>query len=58
MAERSETTVLVADSSKHGKIGFVHVLPVIRVGTLITDTGLSAVAREELVQAGVEVIQV
>ena len=40
MAERSEIVVLVADSSKYGKVGFVRVLPVQGVHRLITDTGL------------------
>jgi DeoR family galactitol utilization operon repressor len=56
MAERSEETVLLADSSKFGKIGFVQVLPVARVRTLISDTGLPAEARRELQEAGVEVV--
>jgi DeoR family galactitol utilization operon repressor len=58
MAERSERTVLVADSSKFGKIGFVHVLPVRRVGILVTDGELQRTARMELAEAGVEVIEV
>jgi len=58
MAERSEGTILVADSSKFGKIGFVRVLPVQRVQTLITDGELPDGAQAELGEAGVEVIQV
>jgi len=58
MAERSERTVLIADSSKFGKIGFVHVLPVRRVKTLVTDDELPESARAELVETGVEVIEV
>jgi DeoR family galactitol utilization operon repressor len=58
MAERSETTILVADSSKFGKIGFVHVLPVRQVETLITDGELPSAAQAELKEAGVAVIQV
>ncbi len=58
MAKRSENTVLIADSSKFGKIGFVHVLPVRQVKTLITDSELPESARAELVETGVEVIQV
>jgi len=57
MAERSERTVLIADSSKFGKIGFVHVLPVHQVKTLITDSELPESTRAELVETGVEVIQ-
>jgi len=55
MAERSESAVLVADSSKYGRIGFVHVLPLRGVRRLVTDTGLSEQAAEELAAAGVEV---
>jgi DeoR family galactitol utilization operon repressor len=58
MAERSGRTVLVADSSKFGKMGFVHVIPVQRVGTLITDRALPKTAETELEEAGVEVVQV
>jgi DeoR family galactitol utilization operon repressor len=55
MAERSETVVLVADSSKYGKVGFVRVLPVQGVHRLVTDTGLEARAEQELASVGVEV---
>jgi len=55
MAERSETVVLVADSSKYGKVGFVRVLPVQGVHRLITDTGLEARAEQELTAMGLEV---
>jgi DeoR family galactitol utilization operon repressor len=58
MAERSDSTILVADSSKFGKIGFVRVLPVQRVETLITDEDLGPAAREELGQAGLRIIPV
>ena len=57
MAERSESTVLVADSSKFGKIGFVHVLPVHQVKTVITDGELPESARAELAETGVEVMR-
>jgi DeoR family galactitol utilization operon repressor len=55
MAERSETVVLVADSSKYGKVGFVRVLPVQGVHRLITDTGLEARAEQELAGVGIAV---
>jgi DeoR family galactitol utilization operon repressor len=57
MADRSEGTVLVADSSKFGRIGFVHVLAVQRVETLVTDGELPDAALAELREAGVEVIR-
>jgi DeoR family galactitol utilization operon repressor len=58
MAERSEEIVLVADSSKHGRIGFVHVLPVSRLSRLVTDTGLPAEAEAALEDAGIQVSRV
>jgi DeoR family galactitol utilization operon repressor len=58
MAERSDEIVLVADSTKHGRIGFVHVLPVTRISRLVTDTGLSAEAVAALGDAGIQVLRV
>ena len=40
MRERAEETLLVADSSKWGKTGFVNVLPLDAVSGIITDAGL------------------
>jgi DeoR family galactitol utilization operon repressor len=57
MAERSELVVLVADSSKYGKVGFVRVLPVQGVQRLITDTGLGERAERELAGVGLQVIK-
>ena len=58
MAERSGSTILVADASKYGKVGFVRVLPVQRIQTLITDGEMPDRAETELTEAGVEVIRV
>ena len=58
MAERAETTVLVADSGKFGRKGFVGVLPITGIARLITDSGLPADARAELEQSGVEITAV
>jgi len=58
MAERSDEIVLVADSTKHGRIGFVHVLPVSRLSRLVTDTGLPAEAVAALGDAGIQVSRV
>ncbi len=55
MAERAETAVLVADSGKYGRKGFVGVLPIAGIHRLISDTGLPAEARRELEAAGIEV---
>lgn len=40
MAKQADKTILVADSSKYGKAGFVRVLPLKSVGMIITDEGL------------------
>jgi DeoR family galactitol utilization operon repressor len=41
MAVQAGETVLVADSSKYGKKGFVTVLPLTSIGRIIIDSGLS-----------------
>jgi DeoR family galactitol utilization operon repressor len=48
MVARAEVSVLVADSSKYGKAGFVNVLPLRAVSSIITDRGLDPRAVEEL----------
>ena len=58
MSERSNETVLVADSGKHGRIGFVHVLPVGSVSRLVSDTGLPDDACAALQEAGIAVARV
>ena len=58
MAERSETNVLVADSSKYGQRGFVKVLPITDMDKLIIDRGLSEKTIQELDEAGIELILV
>ena len=59
MASQAERTVLTADSSKWGRKGFVTVLPLSRVHTLIVDTGLSEEAAAAVRAEGVsEVLRV
>lgn len=55
MKARSQTTVLVADSSKYGKVGFAGVLPLTGMDLIITDKGLNAAARAELAEADIRV---
>ncbi len=55
LTERSETTILVADSTKYGRTGFVCFLQMRDVDRVITDAGLRAEAKAELEEAGVEV---
>jgi transcriptional regulatory protein len=56
MRERAENLVLLADSSKYGKTGVVTILPLSQINTLITDTGLSDTAKEELNQIPLHII--
>ncbi|HUZ18057.1 MAG TPA: DeoR/GlpR family DNA-binding transcription regulator [Spirochaetia bacterium] len=56
MAGQAERTVLVADSSKFGRVGFARVLPLASIHILITDDGLPGDVRERLAEMSVEVI--
>jgi DeoR family galactitol utilization operon repressor len=47
-------TFLVADSSKHGKTGFVNVLPLSEIDVLVTDSELDEAAVRALREASVE----
>lgn len=55
MAAQAERTVLVADSSKLGKVGFARVVPLTDVTILVTDDGLDTQARAELEELGLDV---
>jgi DeoR/GlpR family transcriptional regulator of sugar metabolism len=57
MASKADHTVLVADSSKFGKRGFVHVLALSSLNTIITDSQLEDSALTELESTGVEIIR-
>jgi DeoR family galactitol utilization operon repressor len=57
MAAQAERTVLTADSSKWGRTGFVSVLPLSRIDTLIVDSGLAEGAAEALASAGVRSVE-
>jgi DeoR family galactitol utilization operon repressor len=54
MKTRSETTVLLADSSKSGRAGFISVLPLSQMDLIITDSALDKAAAEELSGAGIK----
>ena len=51
-------TIILCDSSKFGKKGFGKICNLDRVDTIITDSGISKVTKEELEEQGVEVIVV
>jgi DeoR family galactitol utilization operon repressor len=57
MCERAEYSVLLADSTKYGKPGFVSTIPVSALDAVITDDELDDASREELTSAGVKVIR-
>ena len=58
MTERSRKTILVADSSKLGRIGFVPVKPLSAFKMIITDTDAPADMVEAIRNKGVEVLLV
>jgi len=51
----AETTVLTADSSKYGKIGFCNVLPLSEMDLILSDWNLSGKAEAELREAGINI---
>ena len=51
----AETTVLTADSSKYGKIGFSNVLPLSAMDLILTDSDLSDEAEKELLEAEINI---
>ena len=54
MAALADTTVVVADSSKYAKHGFVNVLQLSEVDILISDDGIEATKRAEITDLGVD----
>ncbi len=58
MIRSSSIKVVVSDSSKYGKTGFVKILPLQEIDILITDTGLSEEARKDIEEAGITLMLV
>jgi DeoR family transcriptional regulator of aga operon len=58
LIERSEVVVVVADSSKIGRVAFAQICPIDRAHRLITDVGADSAALAELEEAGLEVTAV
>ena len=58
MKAHAQTTVLVADSSKYGKIGFASVLPLSAMDMILTDGDLDEKAEMELLEAGIKINRV
>jgi DeoR/GlpR family transcriptional regulator of sugar metabolism len=55
MKAHAETTVLLADSGKFGRVGFISVLPLSAMDLIITDSALDKAAAEELSGAGINI---
>ncbi|MFW5827103.1 MAG: DeoR/GlpR family DNA-binding transcription regulator [Alkalispirochaeta sp.] len=58
MAAQADRVVVLADSSKWNHTGFVHVLALESVDTIVTDTGITDAAVAEIAEAGVDVVRV
>jgi len=58
MVEHSRQVILVTDSSKIGRVGFVPIKPINAIHTLITDTNAPPDVVEAIRDMGVEVLQV
>ena len=58
MAAQAQESVLCADSSKYGKAGFAHILPLTDVSLIMTDGQLAPSGEAELEAAGISVTQV
>lgn len=58
MCAQADKTVLVADSSKFGKKGFVRILPIEGIDVLITDKDFPVEALEKMKELGVQVLTV
>ena len=56
VVQRSEKTILVADSTKYGRTGFVSILPISSVEKIITDTDFPEHAIEALKKRNVDLI--
>ncbi|BCM93515.1 glucitol operon repressor [Abditibacteriota bacterium] len=58
MMRAGREVILMADSSKFGRSGFIKVAPFTEIDTLITDSNISVESRAELEKMGVNVIVV
>ncbi len=56
MVKQAKQVILVADSSKWGRVSAAHVCPLKSVHTLVTDAALPAARRKQIEKLGVEVI--
>ena len=55
MKSHAETTVLTADSSKYGRVGFSNVLPLSAMDLILSDWDLNEQAEKDLLEAGINI---
>jgi DeoR family galactitol utilization operon repressor len=55
MSEQARQTIVLADSSKLGRVGFAHIMPASLIDILITDAGAPAAEIDGLRKKGVDV---
>ena len=55
MKSHAQTTVLTADSSKYGRIGFSNVLPLSAMDLILSDWDLNDQAEKDLLEAGINI---
>ncbi len=53
MIESSSVKVLVADSSKYGRIGFVKIIFLHEIDIIISDKGLPVLVQKQIKEAGI-----
>jgi DeoR family fructose operon transcriptional repressor len=56
MVESADQVILLADSTKMGKVFFADVLPIKEIDVLITDSGIHPDDHRALLQMGIEVV--
>jgi len=55
MAGQADESILCADSSKYGKAGFAHILPLTQISSIITDDGFDLPSKKKLEKQGIQV---
>lgn len=56
MVRAARQVILLADSSKWGRTGFIKVVPLAALHTVVSDAGLPEAARQAIERAGIELI--
>lgn len=56
MMERSQKTIVLADSSKFGKRGFAKICNLEDVDMIITDSGVTDAVRQQIEELGIDLL--